>query len=209
MNMSVHDFVTTVLTDSSEAQDILPDKVEEVVAKIEAATTAKKSPTKTKDDPNTPLGRIKAAYDAQKEADEEEPTSKKAKSTMDAMVSAYALYKTKKNAELSDILDWNHQLKSGTKDVLMYRCIDGHVHGRLALCPYPHGGDGVGKLKLNNDMTQVVCRGYWDEVTRVHIPCDYAVDPEDAPRWLPWYVLVVGRRRRSRYIHKHIFGSHT
>ena len=50
-------------------------------------------------------------------------------------VEAYKMYKGCKNDDLKDILGWNRQIKKGTKEFMMYKCIDGHVFGRLATCP--------------------------------------------------------------------------
>lgn len=75
------------------------------------------------------------------------------------------------------------QFKTGTKSALLYKCIDGAVHGRLALCSLC-----TGQLKYDpNDLTKVICNGKFDEEASFRVPCsnEYA-DPATAPRWQPW-----------------------
>ena len=75
----------------------------------------------------------------------------------------------------------------GTKDVVLFKVIDGQMHGRLGVC----GLDG-GRLKWAEDDGdfKVVCRGIFDEDTNTRIPCDFQAkrgDRKNIPRMLPWY----------------------
>jgi ssDNA-binding Zn-finger/Zn-ribbon topoisomerase 1 len=86
--------------------------------------------------------------------------------------------------ELKDILGWNRQFKTGTKDMLLARVIDGQMHGRLGRCPVC----SQGQLQLKDENAEmVICKGYYDEDLSTRIPCDFEGPALDAPRLLPWY----------------------
>jgi len=74
---------------------------------------------------------------------------------------------------------------SGKKVELLERVVDGHLRGRLSLCPTCHKG----KLKLDpkSDMTRVVCPGYFDEDSQVRVACLYSIPIDAAPRAKPWF----------------------
>lgn len=69
--------------------------------------------------------------------------------------------------------------------IVVRRCIDGHVNGRLGRCPTCF----IGKLSLNeaDAGATVVCKGYFDEEIQNRIPCQYSCNASSAPRLLPWY----------------------
>jgi Helix-hairpin-helix domain len=131
--------------------------------------------------------------------DETKPaSSSKAKSdsddtTNDAAAHWYGHYVKTKNEALKDILRWNRQVQTPpTKDALLYKVIDGHLHGRLARCVLCGGG----RLKLvfnsttvnsNAHCVSVICGGSFDEDTQRRIECAYTCTPESAPRLQPWY----------------------
>ena len=72
---------------------------------------------------------------------------------------------------------------SGAKNALLQRIVDGHVNGRLGICPIC----GKGRLKLNDDnWEEIYCNGYFDEDTMVRVPCFYKGCTKDAPRFQPW-----------------------
>jgi hypothetical protein len=50
------------------------------------------------------------------------------------LVQAYGLYKDLNIEQLKDVLRWNHQYLTGTKNYLQLKVIDGHVRGSLARC---------------------------------------------------------------------------
>ena len=81
------------------------------------------------------MAAIKQAYEKAQGEEESEPAAKKVKSELSEKVEAYGVYKKMTADVLKDMLGWNHQVKSGNKDFIIFKCIDGHVNGRLALCP--------------------------------------------------------------------------
>mmetsp|Transcript_5442 Transcript_5442/g.11223 ORF Transcript_5442/g.11223 Transcript_5442/m.11223 type:complete len:351 (+) Transcript_5442:445-1497(+) len=108
------------------------------------------------------------------EGESEEPPKKKAKgSTKDedlkAMLKVYKKYHKNKVAELKDVLRWNKQLLGGTKEFVLFKVVDGVVHGRLWLCPLC-----AGDLKyMEGDYDIICCSGRYDEDIAQRIPCSY------------------------------------
>ena len=96
---------------------------------------------------------------------------------------AYSNYAGLNNDQLKDVLRWNNQIVGGTKDVLLVRIIDGHLNGRIALCPTC----GKGKLKLSEDGTSISCNGYFNEDLNVRETCLAQMAVDKAPRFHPWY----------------------
>ena len=92
------------------------------------------------------------------------------------------LYQDKNLDGLKDYLRWNQQVLKGTKPLLLMKCMDGHLNGRLARCPLCHEG----KLNLEMDDT-VQCSGYFDEDTHQRVACNYSSKAADAPR-SKWYI---------------------
>ena len=137
LTKSVEDFVNNILEDHSS--EILPAKAEEIIAMMQEEKDKKNGAGGGGDNDGNPMAAIKAEFAKLEEDEGEEPASKKAKSNMTAMVEAYKVYKPLKNDDLKDILRWNQQILSGNKDFIAYKCIDGHVFGRLALCPLCQG----------------------------------------------------------------------
>jgi hypothetical protein len=168
-----------MLVDSS-CGEILPAMAEELAVNIgEKIVKAKAAPAE-----KTSMTELNDAYVARQLEQEEgkEPASKKLKTVDPARLYAYGKYQDMKVAGLGDILQWNHQYKTGNKDYLMEKVIDGEVYGRLAQCPVCSS-----KLKLTEG-TVVVCIGPFDEDTQRKMQCAYQAKPSDAPRWKPWYV---------------------
>jgi hypothetical protein len=122
------DFVANVLVDKSDDGSILPDKCDELIAMLETAqqaggSAAKKKKKSADDDDDTsssPLQKIKAAYEAQQAdvAAGQEPPSKKKKQQA---VELYAEYHKCKVDDLKDILRWNGQTLTGTKEILLFK----------------------------------------------------------------------------------------
>eukprot|EP00559_Dactyliosolen_fragilissimus_P009429 CAMPEP_0184858632 /NCGR_PEP_ID=MMETSP0580-20130426/3718_1 /TAXON_ID=1118495 /ORGANISM="Dactyliosolen fragilissimus" /LENGTH=436 /DNA_ID=CAMNT_0027354885 /DNA_START=251 /DNA_END=1561 /DNA_ORIENTATION=- len=96
---------------------------------------------------------------------------------------AYGFYKDCNIDTLKDFLRWNRQTVTGTKDVLLTRCIDGHVNGRIGLCLTC----GQGKLRLNDSGNEVSCSGYYNEEYAYKENCPVKMPIERAPRLQPWY----------------------
>lgn len=73
---------------------------------------------------------------------------------------------------------------TGKKDFVLFKVLDGHVHGRLGRCPL----DG-GKLKfMEDDYETVHCSGVYDESSQIRMPCSFMGKRMDsALRLKPFY----------------------
>jgi poly [ADP-ribose] polymerase len=139
------------------------------------------------------LKEIKSVMETLEEEEDDDtkrPAKKSKITTGDDSIESYAkamkTYSKLKNDDLKCILRWNLGYgMTGTKDILLLRCIDGHVHGRLGRCPTCFQG----KLQLKDEDAGVTvnCLGYYDEDLARRIPCGYAVANSIAPRLQPWY----------------------
>jgi hypothetical protein len=109
-------------------------------------------------------------------------SSNSADAIEERQLATYEQYHTCKSAELSMILEWNRQQKSGTKDVLLNRLLDGVAFGRLAFCPLC----STGRLKLSDDGGTATCNGTFNEDIQRRIDCLYKAPAAQAPRFLPW-----------------------
>jgi hypothetical protein len=80
---------------------------------------------------------------------------------------------------------WNKQILGGKKDFVLFKVIDGMVHGRLGMCPL----DG-GALKFQEgDYEKVVCSGKFDEDNQIRIPCEFTGKRSDAKlREKPFFI---------------------
>ncbi len=157
----MEEFVDTYLMDDGS---LLLERKNEILAMLhEAAAKAKKPKMKTtkSDGSGSIMDRLKMAV---AEGESEEPPKKKAKgSTKDedfkAMLKVYKKYHKDKVAELKDVLRWNKQLLGGTKEFVLFKVVDGVVHGRLWLCPLC-----AGDLKyMEGDYDSICCSGRYDE----------------------------------------------
>jgi hypothetical protein len=202
-SVSIEEFVEDYLTDGGDertGQSLFPDQKDEAIRLLhQAAEKKKKGVTKKKsidEDKETILFRLKVAVKAE-EDDAKEPPKKKMKKEMtaknddsdefQAMVPVYKKYHKKKLEELKDILRWNNQILKGTKDFVLFKIVDGELHGRLGFCPLCQGN-----LKLNDDdLDNVHCGGRFDEETSAIQVCSYSAPRagvKSAPRLLPFYV---------------------
>jgi hypothetical protein len=172
--------VSTILEDKSEGGEILPAKAEELAEEIGMKIVKEKS-----EEAATAMTELRDAYLARQQEQKEgkQPASKKVKSVDTARLDAYGKNQHLKVADLGDIMQWNRQYKTGPKNFLMEKVIDGEVHGRLARCPLCSG-----HLKLKEDGSTVVCHGSFDEGSQRRIECAYSGKPSEAPRFKPWYV---------------------
>jgi len=174
--VGVEEFFADYLVDDA---DLLRDRKDEILAMLREAASKKKSKvTKVKrsdEGPANIMDRLKVA--SQVDDDVDEPMKKKAKTKLAseiddfrAMLSLYRKYhKDKKVAELKDILRWNKQIIGGTKDFVLFKVIDGELHGRLSVCPICPGD-----LKyLEGDYDKIHCGGQYDEDIGRRIPCSY------------------------------------
>lgn len=96
---------------------------------------------------------------------------------------AYDLYSKLSVEELKDILRWNHQPVSGTKQILLSRAIDGFVNGRLGFCMTCV----CGTLKLSENCTEVSCAGFYNEEFGYRELCPMNIPVNKATRLHPWY----------------------
>ncbi|KAG7355069.1 helix-hairpin-helix domain containing protein [Nitzschia inconspicua] len=201
--VSIEDFVEDYLTDGGDDSTgpLFPDKKVEVIALLEEAAVKKKG---SKGKPKggdaggeqTILMRVQAAVKAQ-EVEEKEPPKKKVKKEnggkndgddeVQAMVPIYKKHHKKKTEELKDILRWNKQLLKGTKDFVLFKVVDGELHGRLGFCPLCQGN-----LKLNeDDLENVHCGGRYDEDTGTIQLCSFTAPragKKAAPRLVPFFL---------------------
>ena len=189
--MSAAEFVAEILQD--ESREILPDLTEKLAKDIAgkhrgAAGAAGGGAADADGKKISPIAAVKEAHAARVQG---EPVAKKAKKEEGGggvdprLVDSYDAHHKEKIDELKDVLRWNRQHLTGTKDVLLQRIMDGEVHGRLPLCPV----DG-GRLKLSDDSHTVSCAGTFDEATQTRLDCSYRVTASDAPR-AEWYVKIV------------------
>ena len=129
--------------------------------------------------------------------EDNKPAKKKFKLSEEdrAMGEAYLKFKGMKNAELQDILSWNNVSKSGTKDALLTRVIDGFLHGRIAKCL----ACGKGQPKIADDGSHVYCSGYYDTNQGFHLPCMIKSKIKDVKRYVTVYTLL---RVQQFYLHE-------
>lgn len=192
------DFVDNILVDDT-ADGILADPArrEEIVADIAYKPPRKSAGAKGGDGGegsavDKRLAEVKKAMEqlpGDEDSEEEAPPTKRAKSagsTLERYARAMQIYGKMTVDELKAVLQWNHGYgTSGNKSLLLLRCIDGHVNGRLARCPTCF----LGKLNVNESDAgrTVLCKGYFDEDIQSRMPCSYTVSATDVPRLTPWY----------------------
>ena len=117
--MSVADFVEEHVADPHGLYDD-EDKMAEIIADIESKPPKSEKSNIFADK----IATYKRALDVMENDDDEGKPSaaKKAKTDMEEIARAYAVYKPMKNAELQDVLRWNlGYATTGTKDVLLVR----------------------------------------------------------------------------------------
>jgi len=191
----VEEFVLDYLMDDGE---LLQDRKNEILAMLrEAATKTKPKAKKTNSQDEGPANIMDRLKEAAKldDDDVDGPAKKKAKTKkrtkeeddFKAMLSVYRKRHKGKVAELKDILRWNGQIIGGTKAFVLFKVIDGELHGRLSLCPLCQGD-----LKyLEGDYDKIHCSGRYDEDIGRRIPCSYTTpqlaNPESV-RAHPFYI---------------------
>lgn len=166
------DFMENGLVDATGG-DILPSKYDELKEQL-----AYKKPKKKASEVENPLADIKELFESQSE---DNPTKKQ----KNEKVEAYAKYHKTKLDELKDVLRWNRQVLKGIKNVVLFKVVDGTVHGRLSLCQLCGG-----KLKVTDDCQGVACSGTFDEEAQLRMPCEFKCSLEAAPRW-KWCVHTI------------------
>ncbi len=174
-------FLDEMVTDET-ADKILDDdeKKMELVDKMSSRVAVKKSKKRDRDeaaaeDTDTgALALIKAnALLLHPDEGDEKPKKKVKMEAMDKrLAEAYIKYSQMKIAELHDYLQWNKQPKTGKKNILLMRAIDGDARGRLPLCPSCEKG----KLKVNDEGTKIVCSGFFNEDSGSYEKCYMETD---------------------------------
>jgi hypothetical protein len=85
---------------------------------------------------------------------------------------------------LSQSFSWNLQMNSGTKPILLARCMDGQMRGRLARCPLCLKG----KVAIRDEhLKEASCNGYYDETMGGRVPCSYKESVHTVGRLHPWF----------------------
>lgn len=164
LGVDVEEFVEDYLQDDGE---LLQDRKDEILGMLrEAAAKTKSKTKKAKTGPLTIMDRLVEEASKQEGEENVEPSKKKVKKEqteeeeeIKSMVPVYLKYFKAKVPELKDILRWNKQLISGPKMFVLFKVIDGELHGRLSLCPLCQGD-----LKyIEGDYDTIHCNGRYDE----------------------------------------------
>lgn len=97
---------------------------------------------------------------------------------------AQSIYQTKTIPGLKEILDKNGQLKGGTKQELVERCVDGKLFGKLPRCP--KCGGGVLRVVYSSKVGhggkgKFSCPGYFDDDHFVR--CNYTATEAEREDW--------------------------
>mmetsp|Transcript_2636 Transcript_2636/g.3029 ORF Transcript_2636/g.3029 Transcript_2636/m.3029 type:complete len:483 (+) Transcript_2636:35-1483(+) len=182
----------------NDPDDILGNHMEEVITAITVNSSggARKNKTNKEDSSvNKFLTSVKRNSEALANDSTEQPCKRVKK--MSKMEKKEAeLYDDLKRMtidQLKDYLRWNRQIVGGTKQLLILKCLDGALRGRLGRCPMC----ARAKLKIEDATSEVaICAGYFDEEAGLRVPACTAVSlslQEDevgsnpAPRLHPWY----------------------
>lgn len=200
--VSPADFVSDHLEDRTD-DSILSDPTQrqEIVDAVAYKPPRGGKKEKGDDEQTTELARrlagIRKAMEALDSDDDDAPPAKRARKdkkgkggkagpSTEELAGAMRVYSKMKADDLKSVLRWNLGYgTTGTKDVLLLRCIDGHVNGRLARCPSCFKGK-LGVREEDGGAT-VACRGYFDEEIQQRIPCSYTSLAASAPRLYPWH----------------------
>jgi len=191
--VTAESFVTDMLRDDTAddpSEGILatdPEKRAEIIADIDYVPP--RGSAKKNADGSAKEGTVAYLKEMRESMGAEPPVKKMKFSEEDkAKVDIYTNYEKATNAELHDILKWNHQMVTGNKDALMARVIDGQMHGRLGRCPLCIRG----RLQIEDETAKrAVCKGYFDEDIGVHESCAFGCPIEEAPREHPWYIFII------------------
>lgn len=187
-HLGAQEFVTEHVTDTSEDQSILND-IEAFAKSMEQATGGGAKTKKGEQEGGDTLMDRVAQVAKEELSKDDGPKKKKAKKDEDEefrqMVELYKEHHKKKIDDLKDYLRWNKQILAGKKDFVLFKVIDGMIHGRLGTCPL----DG-GALKFQEgDYEKVVCSGKFDEDNQIRIPCEFTGKRTDAAlREKPFHV---------------------
>jgi len=101
-----------------------------------------------------------------------------------ALAEAYLKFASMKNAELQDVLVYNRVKKTGTKEALLIRVVDGYVNGRIGRCLDCQKG----KLSITDDGDAIQCKGYFDEEGGYRVSCKSRFPVDAVQRYKPWFI---------------------
>jgi hypothetical protein len=186
--MTKEDFVRLHLKDTSDDKSVLPARIDEVLQGMKD-TVKKVKPTKAERQKRRAAEKGTADEDDDDDNEEIQRQGNNKKTRREEeieslMIEGFAVYETMTAVKLKEILGWNLQYKTGDKELVLTKVLDGHVHGRLGRCQDCRGG----RLYIAEDGVTVICRGIFDEHTLSRVPCDYRGTVMDCPRWQPWCV---------------------
>ena len=97
-----------------------------------------------------------------------------------ALAEAYLKFASMKNVELQDVLVYNRVKKTGTKEALLIRVVDGYVNGRIGRCLDCQKG----KLSITDDGDAIQCKGYFDEEGGYRVSCKSRFPIDAVQRWV-------------------------
>ena len=192
-NMSIEEFLDEYIDDETEEKLLSDEKEKERIVEIMKST---KKATDSKAESGGGGGGVSSymqsviqnatILELEAEAvdgdDDAEPKKKKSKIMSDnerALAEAYLKFKNLKIGELQDILSWNKIVKTGNKNVLLTRVIDGYVNGRIGKCV----DCTEGKPRIADDGSGIVCNGYYDEDLGTRRPCGSKIEIDAAERY--------------------------
>ncbi len=187
-NISVEEFIDDHLTDDTETSVLKdPTQRQQIIEQIGLKLTkkeAKKSQTKKAPAPASGyMATLKrnAAQLLDGTDGEDRPATKKVKLSDDdkSKAEAYNKFSGLKIPELQDILTWNNVVKTGTKEVLLTRVIDGFVYGRIGKCVVCKEG----RPKITDDGGAIECTGYFNNQKGYHAQCGNRIAVESAKRY--------------------------
>lgn len=199
--VSPQDFVADHLDDQTDDSMLdEDDKRQEVIAAIAYKPPRAKKGEKASDAELSAVGKrleeIRTAMEKLPESgsdgedEEKKRPAKKAKKSegndLEVCAMAMKVYAKMKVDDLKSVLRWNLGYgTSGNKDILLLRCIDGHVNGRLGRCPTCFKGNM--NLKEEDAGATILCKGYYNEDIAARMQCGYATKASSVPRLQPWY----------------------
>eukprot|EP00547_Thalassionema_nitzschioides_P006417 CAMPEP_0194201218 /NCGR_PEP_ID=MMETSP0156-20130528/1541_1 /TAXON_ID=33649 /ORGANISM="Thalassionema nitzschioides, Strain L26-B" /LENGTH=473 /DNA_ID=CAMNT_0038926351 /DNA_START=79 /DNA_END=1500 /DNA_ORIENTATION=+ len=181
-------FVEEDLDDPNGVFDEEGNREKVITAITAGGGGAKKKKVKAEEkEGNTFIARIKRNSEVISKEDEDDPPSKRIKKEERKEVQLYEKLNKMTTEELKDFMRWNRQIVGGTKALLVWKCLDGALRGRLGRCPMC----AQSRLKIDDASSQVaVCTGYFDEDANMRVKECTAVSlplQGKAPRLQPWF----------------------
>jgi len=74
--------------------------------------------------------------------------------------------------------------KSGRKEELIERCVDGMMYGAIPRCPKCINDErGGATLNYNQDTNMYTCNGYFDKKSKKKLHCDFQSDHVERNAW--------------------------